>query len=83
MGIFDRFKDQAKPKGKDMSDAGEREINEKTGNKYPDRVDDAQAEDRGRDGHGPRTDRPARSAVDPDQPWPRRRARHDAPFDGP
>jgi hypothetical protein len=42
MGIFDRFKDQAKSKGKDMSDAGEREINEKTGNKYPDRVDDAQ-----------------------------------------
>ncbi|MER5901396.1 Rv0909 family putative TA system antitoxin [Streptomyces mirabilis] len=42
MGIFDRFKDQAKSKGKDMSDAGEREINEKTGNKYTDQVDDAQ-----------------------------------------
>ena len=42
MGIFDRFKDQAMSKGKDMSDAGEREINEKTGNKYTDQVDDAQ-----------------------------------------
>ncbi|MEU0073170.1 antitoxin [Streptomyces sp. NPDC006332] len=43
MGIFDRFKSQAKgSKGKDMSDAAERKANEKTGNKYERQVDDAQ-----------------------------------------
>ncbi|MFF0163239.1 antitoxin [Streptomyces sp. NPDC005263] len=43
MGIFDRFKSQAKgSKGKDMSDAAERKTNEKTGNKYERQVDDAQ-----------------------------------------
>jgi hypothetical protein len=43
MGIFDRFKSQAKgSKSKDMSDAAERKVNEKTGNKYESQVDDAQ-----------------------------------------
>jgi hypothetical protein len=43
MGIFDRFKNQAKgSKGKDMSDAAERKANEKTGNKHEGQVDDAQ-----------------------------------------
>ncbi len=58
MGIFDRFKDQAKPKGKDMSDAGRREIDEQ-GNKYPDRVDDAQQKIEGATGMDREpTDRP-------------------------
>lgn len=42
MGIFDRFKGQAKSKGKDLSDTAERDINEKTGDKYTKQVDDAQ-----------------------------------------
>ncbi|GHH08211.1 Rv0909 family putative TA system antitoxin [Streptomyces lanatus] len=43
MGIFDRFKNrQAQEKAKDMSDAGERKVNEKTGNKYESQVDEAQ-----------------------------------------
>ncbi|MGW7137696.1 Rv0909 family putative TA system antitoxin [Streptomyces xanthophaeus] len=42
MGIFDRFKDQAKTKGKDISDNLEQEANEKTGNKYADQIDKAQ-----------------------------------------
>ncbi|WP_405710193.1 Rv0909 family putative TA system antitoxin [Streptomyces xanthophaeus] len=42
MGIFDRFKDQAKTKGKDVSDNLEQEANEKTGNKYADQIDKAQ-----------------------------------------
>ncbi|MCX4575481.1 antitoxin [Streptomyces sp. NBC_01571] len=42
MGIFDRFKDRAKSKGKDMSDTAERDVNQKTGNKYTGQVDDAQ-----------------------------------------
>ncbi|MEV5979254.1 antitoxin [Streptomyces sp. NPDC052114] len=42
MGIFDRFKDQAQDKAKDISNAAEEEINEKTGDKYADKVDKAQ-----------------------------------------
>ncbi|WP_328299059.1 antitoxin [Streptomyces sp. NBC_00435] len=42
MGIFSRFKDQAKDKAKDISDNVEAEVNEKTGNKYADKVDQAQ-----------------------------------------
>ncbi|WP_405492133.1 Rv0909 family putative TA system antitoxin [Streptomyces sp. NBC_00096] len=42
MGIFDRFRDQAKDKAKDISDNVEAEVNEKTGNKYADTVDKAQ-----------------------------------------
>jgi hypothetical protein len=42
MGIFDRFRNQAQDKAKDMSDAGEQKINDKTGDKYADKVDDAQ-----------------------------------------
>ncbi|MFD9863611.1 Rv0909 family putative TA system antitoxin [Streptomyces alboflavus] len=38
MGVFDRFKDQAK----DISDAAEAEINEKTGGKYEGKVDSVQ-----------------------------------------
>ncbi|MER6518983.1 Rv0909 family putative TA system antitoxin [Streptomyces sp. NPDC001553] len=44
MGIFDRFKDQAKTKGKDISDNLEDEANEKTGGKYASQVDRAQQE---------------------------------------
>ncbi|KAB2973176.1 MULTISPECIES: Rv0909 family putative TA system antitoxin [unclassified Streptomyces] len=44
MGIFDRFKSnrQAQDKARDMSDAAERKVNEKTGNKYESQIDDAQ-----------------------------------------
>ena len=44
MGIFDRFKSnrQAHDKAGGMSDAAERKVNEKTGNKYESQVDDAQ-----------------------------------------
>ncbi|MFJ7208787.1 Rv0909 family putative TA system antitoxin [Streptomyces sp. NPDC098789] len=42
MGIFDKFRDQAKSKGKEISDNLEQEVNEKTGNKYADQVDKAQ-----------------------------------------
>ncbi|MFI7403322.1 antitoxin [Streptomyces sp. NPDC049541] len=44
MGIFDRFKSnrQMQDKTKDMSDAAERKVNERTGNKYENQVDDAQ-----------------------------------------
>ncbi|GAA2498112.1 antitoxin [Streptomyces sp. NPDC002092] len=44
MGIFDRFKSnrQMQDKAKDMSDAAERKVNERTGNKYENQVDDAQ-----------------------------------------
>jgi len=44
MGIFDRFKSnrQAQDKARDMSDAAERKVNEKTGGKYESQIDDAQ-----------------------------------------
>lgn len=44
MGIFDRFKSNrmAQDKAKDVSDAAERKVNERTGNKYEGQVDDAQ-----------------------------------------
>ncbi|MER5752229.1 antitoxin [Streptomyces sp. NPDC002088] len=44
MGIFDRFRksSQAQDKAKQLSDAAEREVNEKTGGKYERQVDDAQ-----------------------------------------
>ncbi|MER5929661.1 Rv0909 family putative TA system antitoxin [Streptomyces sp. NPDC002054] len=48
MGIFDRFKDQAKGKGKEMSDKAEQEANERSGGKYTEKIDQAQqqAEDK-------------------------------------
>ncbi|WP_133912334.1 antitoxin [Streptomyces sp. NBC_00582] len=44
MGIFDRFRHSrtAQDKAKDMSDAGERKVNERTGNTYEGQVDEAQ-----------------------------------------
>ncbi|WP_210588254.1 antitoxin [Streptomyces sp. GESEQ-35] len=44
MGIFDRFKSNkaAQEKTKGMSDAAEKKVNEKTGNKYESQVDQAQ-----------------------------------------
>lgn len=42
MGIFDRFRNHGQDKTKDMSDAAEQKVNEKTGGKYEDQVDDAQ-----------------------------------------
>ncbi|MHA5049536.1 Rv0909 family putative TA system antitoxin [Streptomyces sp. SD15] len=65
MGIFDKFKSHAKSKGKNMSDAAERETNERTGGKYTDKVDDAQQKVEGAMGMDrDRPDRPGR----PDQP---------------
>ncbi|MCQ9181488.1 antitoxin [Streptomyces sp. IBSBF 2953] len=44
MGIFDRFKSNkaAQDKARDMSDAAERRVNEKTGDKYESQVDTGQ-----------------------------------------
>ncbi|MVO84040.1 antitoxin [Streptomyces sp. p1417] len=42
MGIFGSFKDNVKDKAKDVSDAAEEEINEKTGGKYEDKVNSIQ-----------------------------------------
>jgi len=42
MGIFDRFKGHGQHRAKNMSDTAERKAKEKTGNKYSDKVDDAQ-----------------------------------------
>ncbi|MBA2806733.1 antitoxin [Streptomyces sp. KM273126] len=43
MGIFDRFKNRAhQDKAKEASDAAERKINERTGDRYADQVDQAQ-----------------------------------------
>lgn len=60
MGIFDRFKNQArdKAKAKDMSDAAERRVNEKTGGKYEDQVDSAQQRAEGALGMDRDRDRP-------------------------
>ncbi|MFG2128539.1 antitoxin [Streptomyces sp. NPDC048751] len=60
MGIFDRFKNQArdKAKSKDMSDAAERRVNERTGGKYEDQVDAAQQRAEGALGMDRDRDRP-------------------------
>ncbi|MEV6018852.1 MULTISPECIES: antitoxin [unclassified Streptomyces] len=44
MGIFDKFKHNrtAQDKASDMSDAAEKQVNKRTGDKYADKVDDAQ-----------------------------------------
>ncbi|MFC9911857.1 antitoxin [Streptomyces sp. NPDC059862] len=43
MGIFDRFRHKgAQDRAKQMSDAAEKKVNEKTGNKYEGQVDAAQ-----------------------------------------
>ncbi|MEU2911654.1 antitoxin [Streptomyces massasporeus] len=42
MGIFDKFKSQARSKGKQGSDDAEERINERTGGKYEDQVDSGQ-----------------------------------------
>ncbi|TXS76513.1 MULTISPECIES: antitoxin [unclassified Streptomyces] len=62
MGIFDRFKDHARSKGKGMSDNAERDVNKRTGDKYTGQADDAQQRIEGATGLG--GDRPER----PDRP---------------
>ncbi|KJK38408.1 hypothetical protein UK15_17215 [Streptomyces variegatus] len=42
MGIFDKFKSQARNKGKQGSDTAEQRMNERTGGKYEDQVDSGQ-----------------------------------------
>ncbi|MDT0388581.1 antitoxin [Streptomyces dubilierae] len=39
MGIFDKFKSQARNRGKQGSDSAEQQIDERTGGKYEDQVD--------------------------------------------
>ncbi|MEG3627162.1 antitoxin [Streptomyces poriticola] len=60
MGIFDRFKSHgAKEKGKQASDAAERQANERTGGKYEEQVDTAQQKTEERfDMGGEQRDRP-------------------------
>ncbi|WDV52254.1 antitoxin [Streptomyces coeruleorubidus] len=42
MGIFDKFKSQARSKGKKGSDSAEQKMNERTGGKYEDQIDAGQ-----------------------------------------
>ncbi|WP_028803909.1 Rv0909 family putative TA system antitoxin [Streptomyces sp. 142MFCol3.1] len=42
MGIFDRFRGHGRDRAKETSDMAEKKVNEKTGDKYTDQVDDAQ-----------------------------------------
>jgi hypothetical protein len=42
MGIFDKFKSQARNKGKQGSDSAEQKMNERTGGKYEDQIDAGQ-----------------------------------------
>lgn len=43
MGIFDKIKEQMRGKaGQNASDTAEKKVNERTGDKYPSQVDDAQ-----------------------------------------
>ncbi|MEU6276319.1 Rv0909 family putative TA system antitoxin [Streptomyces populi] len=63
MGIFDRFKHNqaAQDKAADMSDAAEKQVNKKTGDKYADKVDDAQRKAEGAMGMDRDRDRPPQS----------------------
>ncbi|MFD6548909.1 antitoxin [Streptomyces sp. NPDC058398] len=60
MGIFDKFKSNraAQDKASDMSDAAEKQVNKKTGDKYTDKVDDAQQKAEGAMGMDRDRDRP-------------------------
>ncbi|WP_086561735.1 hypothetical protein [Streptomyces africanus] len=42
MGIFDKFKSQARSKGKHRSDSEEQKMNERTGGRYEDQIDAGQ-----------------------------------------
>ncbi|MFI0981387.1 antitoxin [Streptomyces sp. NPDC021093] len=59
MGIFDKFKDQARDKAKDITDAAGDEVDEKTGGKYADKVDKAQQKAEDVLGLGDKKDDPA------------------------
>lgn len=59
MGIFDKFKGQMRgSRGKHASDAAEKKVNEKTGDKYTRQVDDAQQRIEGSIGMDRDRDRP-------------------------
>ncbi|AMW10935.1 hypothetical protein A4E84_16320 [Streptomyces qaidamensis] len=58
MGIFDKFKSQARNKGKQGSDTAEQRINERTGGKYEDQVDSGQQRVEGSLGRERDRDRP-------------------------
>ena len=58
MGIFDKFKSQARNKGKQGSDTAEERINERTGGKYEDQVDSGQQRVEGSLGMDRDRDRP-------------------------
>ncbi|MEU4089448.1 antitoxin [Streptomyces aureus] len=63
MGIFDKFKHNkaAQDKAADMSDAAEKQVNKRTGDKYTDKVDDAQQKAEGAMGMDPNRERPPQS----------------------
>ncbi|MFI2434774.1 antitoxin [Streptomyces sp. NPDC018693] len=67
MGIFDRFRHQARGKGKDTSDAVEQKINERTGGTYESQVDQAQQRAEGSLGMDRDADR-GRDRGRPEQP---------------
>ncbi len=58
MGIFDKFKSQARNKGKQGSDTAEQKANERTGGKYEDQVDSGQQRIEGQLGMDRDRDRP-------------------------
>ncbi|CQR63630.1 antitoxin [Streptomyces leeuwenhoekii] len=59
MGIFDKLKSKmSQDKTKGMSDAAEKQVNQRTGHKYEDQVDTAQQKMEGR--YGVDRDRPDR-----------------------
>lgn len=58
MGIFDKFKSQARSKGKKGSDTAEQQMNERTGGKYEDRIDTGQRRVEGSLGMDRDRDRP-------------------------
>ncbi|MFF4537401.1 antitoxin [Streptomyces aureus] len=63
MGIFDKFKHNkaAQDKAADMSDAAEKQVNQRTGDKYTDKVDEAQQKAEGAMGMDRNRDRPPQS----------------------
>ncbi|GAA3885438.1 hypothetical protein GCM10023084_42840 [Streptomyces lacrimifluminis] len=59
MGIFDKFKGQMRGRtGRHASDAAEKKVNEKTGDKYTSQVDDGQQRVEGAMGMDRDRDRP-------------------------
>ena len=58
MGIFDKFKSQARNKGKQGSDSAEQKMNERTGGKHEDQIDAGQQRVEGQLGMDRERERP-------------------------